>query len=101
MNITTLTSVFEAIAAKIAENKDYLVELDQQNGDGDLGISMNDGYGSTATRQDLPVARYPPFCRPQNETVYVEALHIACKISKNPIFCIMGTVVHAVPLQQF
>ena len=60
MNITTLTSVFEAIAAKIAENKDYLVELDQQNGDGDLGISMNDGYGSTATRQDLPVARYPP-----------------------------------------
>lgn len=59
MNITTLTSVFEAIAAKIAENKDYLVELDQQNGDGDLGISMNDGYGSTATRQDLPVARYP------------------------------------------
>ncbi len=43
----------------------------------------------------------PPFCRPQNETVYVEALHIACKISKNPIFCIMGTVVHAVPLQQF
>ena len=43
MNITTLTSVFEAIAAKTAENKDYLVELDQQNGDGDLGISMNDG----------------------------------------------------------
>ena len=42
MNITTLTSVFEAIAAEIAENKDYLVELDQQNGDGDLGISMND-----------------------------------------------------------
>ena len=48
MNITTLTSVFEAIAAKIAENKDYLVELDQQNGDGDLGISMNDGYSAAA-----------------------------------------------------
>ena len=48
MNITTLTSVFEAIAAKIAEDKDYLVELDQQNGDGDLGISMNDGYSAAA-----------------------------------------------------
>lgn len=48
MNITTLTSVFEVIAAKIAENKDYLVELDQQNGDGDLGISMNDGYSAAA-----------------------------------------------------
>ena len=48
MNVTKLASVFEAISKKIAENKDYLVELDQQNGDGDLGISMNDGYTSAA-----------------------------------------------------
>ena len=26
------------------ENKDYLIQLDQQNGDGDLGISMCDGF---------------------------------------------------------
>ena len=28
----------------MTENKDYLVSLDQQNGDGDLGISMSSGY---------------------------------------------------------
>jgi dihydroxyacetone kinase len=28
------------------ENKDYLTKLDQQNGDGDLGISMTKGFGA-------------------------------------------------------
>ncbi len=35
-------------------NRDYLVELDQVNGDGDLGISMDDGFRGT-----LRVARKP------------------------------------------
>jgi dihydroxyacetone kinase len=43
----------------MTENRDYLVELDQQNGDGDLGISMAAGfravldYLSSAGEKDL------------------------------------------------
>jgi dihydroxyacetone kinase len=32
----------------MTENRDYLIELDQQNGDGDLGISMSDGFKAIA-----------------------------------------------------
>jgi dihydroxyacetone kinase len=33
-----------SISQRITENRDYLIGLDQQNGDGDLGISMSDGF---------------------------------------------------------
>jgi len=36
--------VFESIGAKMTENRDYLIQLDAQNGDGDLGISMDTGF---------------------------------------------------------
>ncbi len=35
---------FQRISKKIDENKERLIELDRQNGDGDLGISMSDGF---------------------------------------------------------
>lgn len=35
---------FQNISKEIDENKDLLISLDQQNGDGDLGISMSDGF---------------------------------------------------------
>ena len=38
--------VFSSIARAMDENCDYLVELDQQNGDGDLGISMKSGFAA-------------------------------------------------------
>lgn len=44
MNRESVKSIIEAISRKMSENRDYLVELDQVNGDGDLGISMDDGY---------------------------------------------------------
>lgn len=44
MNKESVKGILAAISAEISENKDYLVELDQVNGDGDLGISMDDGY---------------------------------------------------------
>lgn len=44
MTVQELRNSIKKISAKIEENKDYLVKLDQQNGDGDLGISMNDGF---------------------------------------------------------
>ena len=36
--------IFEKIYEKMLENKDYLIELDSKAGDGDLGISMCQGF---------------------------------------------------------
>jgi dihydroxyacetone kinase len=38
----------DAVNRLMAANRDYLVELDQQNGDGDLGISMAAGFKAVA-----------------------------------------------------
>ncbi len=48
MKSSELKSSVAAIAAVMAANRDYLIQLDQQNGDGDLGITMSDGYGAMA-----------------------------------------------------
>lgn len=40
----TIEKGFFRISEIIDENKDRLIYLDQQNGDGDLGISMSDGF---------------------------------------------------------
>ena len=44
MNVQHLKGAFACISDIMTENRDYLVELDSQNGDGDLGISMSSGY---------------------------------------------------------
>ncbi|MCX7028188.1 MAG: dihydroxyacetone kinase subunit L [Spirochaetes bacterium] len=46
MNIEDLKGAVAAIATTMRDNRNYLVELDQRNGDGDLGITMADGYGA-------------------------------------------------------
>ncbi|MCL2318853.1 MAG: dihydroxyacetone kinase subunit L [Treponema sp.] len=48
MNATTLRGAVASISRLMTENRDYLVELDQQNGDGDLGISMAAGFKSVS-----------------------------------------------------
>ena len=48
VNADTLRAAFRAIAAKMAEKRNYLIELDQRNGDGDLGISMSEGYAAAS-----------------------------------------------------
>jgi dihydroxyacetone kinase len=59
MNLATLRPAMETVNRLMAANRDYLVELDQQNGDGDLGISMASGfkalseYLAAAEEQDL------------------------------------------------
>jgi len=59
MNRISVTGIIKAISNLMTENRDYLIELDQVNGDGDLGISMDDGYRaaveflSTAKENDL------------------------------------------------
>ena len=56
---STIAGVIASISALMTENRDYLVQLDQVNGDGDLGISMSDGFRGlsgwldSATEDDL------------------------------------------------
>lgn len=51
-NATHLRAAFRAIAATMAEKREYLIELDQRNGDGDLGISMSEGYAAASRAMD-------------------------------------------------
>lgn len=44
MTVETLYRAMVAISKRMDQNKDDLIRLDQQNGDGDLGISMSDGF---------------------------------------------------------
>ncbi|MDR1374695.1 MAG: dihydroxyacetone kinase subunit L [Treponema sp.] len=44
MNVQTLKKAVKSVSDIMTANKDYLVQLDQQNGDGDLGISMAAGF---------------------------------------------------------
>jgi dihydroxyacetone kinase len=61
MNVQSLAGALSAVSAMMDKNRDYLVQLDQQNGDGDLGISMSSGFkavkeylcGNTGGEKDL------------------------------------------------
>lgn len=44
MDAIQLKSLWLEISNNIVANKDYLTKLDQQMGDGDLGVSMSNGY---------------------------------------------------------
>ena len=44
MDYKSLKKALEQISATMDDQRDYLISLDQQNGDGDLGISMSEGY---------------------------------------------------------
>lgn len=46
MDVKKLAAAISAISATMEANRDYLVALDQQNGDGDLGITMAQGYAA-------------------------------------------------------
>lgn len=48
MTSRDFAEAFCAISKIMAENREYLIQLDQQNGDGDLGISMDNGFRSCA-----------------------------------------------------
>jgi len=48
LNANTLRAAMREAADVMAENRQYLIELDQRNGDGDLGISMADGFAAAS-----------------------------------------------------
>ena len=53
MDAQRLAEAVEAVSEKIEENKEYLIKLDQQNGDGDLGISMSDGFKAVVMLMEI------------------------------------------------
>lgn len=57
MDVQGFKRVVEAVSKKIDENKDYLIELDQINGDGDLGISMSEGFRAVVTLFEITEER--------------------------------------------
>lgn len=52
MNGENTRSAFRALAATMAQQREYLISLDQRNGDGDLGISMSEGYAASSAALD-------------------------------------------------
>ena len=45
MNAADLRGLMETWARLMAENRDWLIELDSVVGDSDLGLTMSDGHG--------------------------------------------------------
>ena len=55
MNATHIQGAMNAIGELMVQERDYLVKLDQLNGDGDLGISMSNGFSAVADKlTELP-----------------------------------------------
>lgn len=48
LNRESLAQIITSISALMTGNRQRLIELDQVNGDGDLGISMDDGFRALA-----------------------------------------------------
>ncbi len=48
LDVNTLRIAMQEIANTMAANRQYLIELDQRNGDGDLGISMSEGFAAAS-----------------------------------------------------
>ena len=48
MNAINIKNGLERISHVMAQNADYLIELDQRNGDGDLGIYMKAGFADVS-----------------------------------------------------
>ena len=47
MKVNDIRGMFEIVANEMVINKDHLIQLDAQNGDGDLGLSMTGGFTAT------------------------------------------------------
>ncbi len=48
LDVNTLRLAMREISDTMAANRQYLIELDQRNGDGDLGISMSEGFAAAS-----------------------------------------------------
>ena len=53
MNASDLRTAMAAIAAKMKQERQYLIELAQRNGDGDLAVMSIEAYEALARRAQL------------------------------------------------
>lgn len=53
MNSESMKKAFRAIAERMTQEREYLIELDARNGDGDLGISMSEGFTAASAALDV------------------------------------------------
>ena len=52
MNSESMKKAFKAIAERMTQEREYLISLDARNGDGDLGISMSEGFTAASAALD-------------------------------------------------
>ena len=53
-----LPELFESVAAVFADKRDELCDMDAKMGDGDLGLTMDKGYGARRHRQNADEGRH-------------------------------------------
>lgn len=81
MNQKELIRMFYYMSLIMSENKDYLIELDSKVGDGDLGLTMSDGF----------LAAYQ-VVKDSNETDLGKLLYQAGKTMSMAVPSTMGTL---------
>lgn len=81
MNQKELIRMFYYMSLIMSENKDYLIELDSKVGDGDLGLTMSDGF----------LAAYQ-VVKDSNETDLGKLLYQAGKTMSTTVPSTMGTL---------
>ena len=54
MQLQNIQKAFTVISEKMTQNREYLIQLDAQNGDGDLGISMDTGFRAVSAYMQNP-----------------------------------------------
>lgn len=84
MNSVNIIRFLKELKDIMAENKDYLIELDSVVGDGDLGLTMKDGY---ATAYDVVLEK--------EESDLGKLLYTAGKTMGNAVPSTMGTLMAA------
>lgn len=52
LDAKTLRTALQEVSRTMTANRQYLIELDQRNGDGDLGISMDEGFAAASAFLD-------------------------------------------------
>ena len=56
MNVSDFCALMERWAVTMADNRNWLIELDSVVGDSDLGLTMSDGFRAAANAIAAPAA---------------------------------------------
>lgn len=79
-----IVAMFDTIAYAMKENRSYLIELDSAIGDGDLGITMDKGFGAAALSAEANKALSP-------SAIFMKAGMEIVKVAPSTMGTLMGT----------